>query len=260
MPAPVAPCRHVRTRAPGDADDRSHELDHRGTPVDRTDVAAAACGSGWRATAWRRVVVPAAAARGVRRVRLVPDRAGPRDERPGDEPRLRARRSSASTTSRAVLADPQFGTAVAQHGLVRPAGPRVRLPGADRPRGPHERGPPAHAACTARWPTCRSSSRRSSSVLLWRFFYDASAHGVFNTVLGWVGLGPLPWLQSSGQRDAVDRHRGDVGGRRGDRDHLPRRAAQRPARAVRRGRGRRRVDLAEDPLRHAAAAARRSCS
>jgi multiple sugar transport system permease protein len=36
------------------------------------------------------------------------------------------------------------------------------------------------------------------SVLLWRFFYDASGHGVFNTVLGWVGLGPLPWLQNSG--------------------------------------------------------------
>jgi multiple sugar transport system permease protein len=34
------------------------------------------------------------------------------------------------------------------------------------------------------------------SVLLWRFFYDASPHGVFNSVLGWVGLGPLPWLQS----------------------------------------------------------------
>jgi multiple sugar transport system permease protein len=35
------------------------------------------------------------------------------------------------------------------------------------------------------------------SVLLWRFFYDASSHGVFNTVLGWVGAGPLPWLQSA---------------------------------------------------------------
>ena len=33
------------------------------------------------------------------------------------------------------------------------------------------------------------------SVLLWRFFYDASPNGVFNTILGWVGLGPLPWLQ-----------------------------------------------------------------
>jgi multiple sugar transport system permease protein len=35
------------------------------------------------------------------------------------------------------------------------------------------------------------------SVLLWKFFYDASAHGVFNSVLGWFGVGPLPWLQSS---------------------------------------------------------------
>ena len=33
------------------------------------------------------------------------------------------------------------------------------------------------------------------SVLLWRFFYEASPNGVFNTILGWVGLGPLPWLQ-----------------------------------------------------------------
>ncbi|HXI79508.1 MAG TPA: sugar ABC transporter permease [Verrucomicrobiae bacterium] len=35
------------------------------------------------------------------------------------------------------------------------------------------------------------------SVLLWRFFFDASATGVFNTMLGWIGLGPLPWLQNS---------------------------------------------------------------
>jgi multiple sugar transport system permease protein len=35
------------------------------------------------------------------------------------------------------------------------------------------------------------------SVLLWRFFYDASSHGVFNSILGWMRLGPLPWLQSS---------------------------------------------------------------
>jgi multiple sugar transport system permease protein len=35
------------------------------------------------------------------------------------------------------------------------------------------------------------------SVLLWRFFYDARPDGVFNTVLGWFGLGPLPWLQSA---------------------------------------------------------------
>lgn len=35
------------------------------------------------------------------------------------------------------------------------------------------------------------------SVLLWRFFYDASPRGVFNTILGSVGLGPIPWLQDA---------------------------------------------------------------
>lgn len=35
------------------------------------------------------------------------------------------------------------------------------------------------------------------SVLLWRFFYDASPTGVFNTIVGWIGLGPYPWLQSA---------------------------------------------------------------
>ena len=35
------------------------------------------------------------------------------------------------------------------------------------------------------------------SVLLWRFFYDAGPNGVFNTILGWIGLGPLPWLQNA---------------------------------------------------------------
>jgi multiple sugar transport system permease protein len=34
------------------------------------------------------------------------------------------------------------------------------------------------------------------AVLLWKTFYDASPTGVFNNVLGWVGLGPYPWLQS----------------------------------------------------------------
>jgi multiple sugar transport system permease protein len=36
------------------------------------------------------------------------------------------------------------------------------------------------------------------AVLLWKFFYDASPTGVFNTILGWVGLGPVSWLQDSG--------------------------------------------------------------
>jgi multiple sugar transport system permease protein len=34
------------------------------------------------------------------------------------------------------------------------------------------------------------------AVLLWKTFYDASPTGVFNTILGWVQLGPYPWLQS----------------------------------------------------------------
>jgi multiple sugar transport system permease protein len=34
------------------------------------------------------------------------------------------------------------------------------------------------------------------AVLLWKTFYDASSTGVFNTILGWIHLGPYPWLQS----------------------------------------------------------------
>ncbi|GAA3854031.1 sugar ABC transporter permease [Tessaracoccus defluvii] len=36
------------------------------------------------------------------------------------------------------------------------------------------------------------------AVLLWKFFYDGSPTGVFNTILGWVGLGPFPWYQDAG--------------------------------------------------------------
>lgn len=35
------------------------------------------------------------------------------------------------------------------------------------------------------------------AVLLWRIFYDAEDTGVFNTILGWVGLGPVPWLENA---------------------------------------------------------------
>lgn len=37
------------------------------------------------------------------------------------------------------------------------------------------------------------------AVLLWKFFYDGSATGVFNTILGWVGIGPQPWIQNATQ-------------------------------------------------------------
>ncbi|MEI3847083.1 MULTISPECIES: carbohydrate ABC transporter permease [unclassified Microbacterium] len=33
------------------------------------------------------------------------------------------------------------------------------------------------------------------SVLLWKQFYDPSPNGLFNSVLGVFGVGPLPWLQ-----------------------------------------------------------------
>ena len=35
------------------------------------------------------------------------------------------------------------------------------------------------------------------AVLLWKFFYDASPNGVFNVLLGAIGIPPQPWLQSS---------------------------------------------------------------
>ena len=34
------------------------------------------------------------------------------------------------------------------------------------------------------------------SILLWKIFFDPSERGLFNTALGFVGIGPLPWLQS----------------------------------------------------------------
>lgn len=37
------------------------------------------------------------------------------------------------------------------------------------------------------------------SVLLWKFFYDARPTGVFNTILGWVGIPPQPWIQDATQ-------------------------------------------------------------
>ena len=35
------------------------------------------------------------------------------------------------------------------------------------------------------------------SVLLWKIFYDASADGVFNSILAWVGIPPQPWIQDA---------------------------------------------------------------
>ncbi|MFF1819441.1 carbohydrate ABC transporter permease [Kribbella sp. NPDC058245] len=35
-----------------------------------------------------------------------------------------------------------------------------------------------------------------AAILLWTFFYDPSAAGVFNSILGWFGIGPFAWLNS----------------------------------------------------------------
>ncbi|NNC13702.1 sugar ABC transporter permease [Planctomonas sp. JC2975] len=35
-----------------------------------------------------------------------------------------------------------------------------------------------------------------AGILLWKFFYDPSSDGIFNSMLGWIGLGPYPWLNS----------------------------------------------------------------
>ncbi|HEY4226287.1 MAG TPA: sugar ABC transporter permease [Pseudolysinimonas sp.] len=35
------------------------------------------------------------------------------------------------------------------------------------------------------------------SVLLWKIFFDASPHGLFNTILSWFSIPPQPWIQSA---------------------------------------------------------------
>lgn len=35
-----------------------------------------------------------------------------------------------------------------------------------------------------------------AAILLWKFFYDPGASGVFNAILGWFGIGPFAWLNS----------------------------------------------------------------
>ncbi|MBF4571548.1 sugar ABC transporter permease [Herbiconiux sp. VKM Ac-1786] len=37
-----------------------------------------------------------------------------------------------------------------------------------------------------------------AAVLLWKTFYDPRPDGLFNTVLGWFGAGPLAWLNDGG--------------------------------------------------------------
>ena len=52
------------------------------------------------------------------------------------------------------------------------------------------------------------------AVLLWRFFFDAGPTRRVQHDPRLVRPRPLPWLQDVGDGDAVDRHRGHLGGRR----------------------------------------------
>ena len=95
---------------------------------------------------------------------------------------------------RRVLDDPLLATAVEEHAVVRVPRPRVRLPGADHPRRADERGA-AWRGLYAGLAYLPVVIPPVASILLWRVFYDASPTGTFNTILGWVGLGPYPWFQ-----------------------------------------------------------------
>ena len=97
-----------------------------------------------------------------------------------------------------------------------------------------------------------------ASILLWQRFFDASPTGTFNTILGWFGLGPWPWIQDptwampsivllatwSNAGATVIIYLAAL--------------HERARRAVRGGRGRRRVAAAQGLARHPAAAAHRA--
>ena len=159
---------------------------------------------------------------------------------------------------RRVLADPLLGIAVRNTAWFALLALRVRVPDPDHPGGADERGPqPPRAVQRPRLPA-RRRSRPSSSVLLWRFFFNAAPTGVFNTILGWFGIGPLPWLQNAGTAMpsiVIEATWAAAGAT--VIIYLAALTGVR-ARAVRRGRGRRRVDLAEDLAHHAAPAAGRA--
>jgi multiple sugar transport system permease protein len=97
---------------------------------------------------------------------------------------------------RAVLADPLLGTAVQNTlwfailalvlGYPVPLVAAVLMSDVRRARGLY--------ALLAYLPVVIPPA---VAVLLWKVFYDAEDTGVFNTILGWVGLGPVPWLETA---------------------------------------------------------------
>ena len=140
--------------------------------------------------------LPRSAARDLRGLLVVADRPGVRHEPAGDEPRLGAdvrrprqlRDESWRTRCSAIAVrnTAYFALLALVFGFPIPIILAVIMSEARRGRG--------LLSALAYLPVVVPPV---VSVLLWRFFYDASPNGVFNTLLGWVGLGPLPWLQNA---------------------------------------------------------------
>ena len=95
------------------------------------------------------------------------------------------------------------------------------------------------------------------AVLLWKFFFDASPNGVFNTMLGWIGIAPQPWLQnqSTAMPSLVLEATWAAAG--GSIIIYLAALLSVPPELLRRGRGRRGEHLAQGLAHHAAAVARR---
>ena len=192
----------------------------------------------------------------LRRVLVVPDRADGDHVDAGDEPRRRA-----DVGRPRQLPHRHRGPAAAdgdqEHGVLRRSRADLRLPDPARRGGADERGP-AVPRCLrrARVPPRRHPAGRRRPAL-----EDVLRRQLERRLQHDSRLGrprPLPMAAVAEHGDAVARARGDVGQRRSDRHHLPRRADERQQRALRGGVGRRRGALAQGLAHHAAAAPRRA--
>ena len=198
--------------------------------------------------------LPAADAAGLRAVLVVADRAVVRDERPahqpGHGPRVRRPRQLPRGAGR-----PAAGDRRAEHAVVRGPGAGPRLPGPAGRGGADERRPPGpRPVRPARVPAGRDPAGRRRAALegvLRRRGHRRLQH---HPRLGRPGPGAV--ARDGRHGHAVTGARGDLGGGRRHRDHLPGRARLGAPRAVRRGRGRRRRRLAQGLARHRAAPAR----
>ena len=169
-----------------------------------------------------------------------------------------ARRGWAATTSRRVR-----GPAAARRDRATRCGSRcsrcLRLPDPARRRGAHARGPAGEGPLLgAGLPAGRRAARGRGAALEVLLRPAARGRVQHDPRLGRAR--PVPVAAEHDVGDAVARAGGHVGGGRRHRDHLPGRADGRPARAVRRGRGRRRRRLAQGLARARCRSCAGSCS